>query len=195
MSGIVGGISLRSSGLVNTSSASDGQVFTGTGAGLPVGFESAVGGGKILQVLQSTKLDTSSTSSTSLADISGLSIAITPASGTKVLVLVDVKTSGDDSGSVTSLVRGSTEIYIATTIGSTPTGASTLTYEQHSSGIQSHAPIFLDTHGADGSTEITYKLQFKVPSGSSVVYVNRSRLAGASSATPASSITVMEYDA
>ena len=30
MSGIVGGINLRSSGLVNNSSASDGQGFTGT---------------------------------------------------------------------------------------------------------------------------------------------------------------------
>ncbi len=43
MSGIVGGINLRSSGLVNISSAADGQVFTGTGAGLPVGFEAAGG--------------------------------------------------------------------------------------------------------------------------------------------------------
>ena len=43
MSGIVGGINLRSSGLVNISSATDGQVFTGTGAGLPVGFEDAGG--------------------------------------------------------------------------------------------------------------------------------------------------------
>ena len=39
MSGIVGGINLRSSGLVNNSSAADGQVITGTGAGLPAGFE------------------------------------------------------------------------------------------------------------------------------------------------------------
>jgi len=45
MSGIVGGINLRSSGLINIGSASDGQVFTGTGAGLPVGFEAAAGGG------------------------------------------------------------------------------------------------------------------------------------------------------
>ena len=51
MSGIVGGMNLRSSGLVNNSSASDGQIFTGTGAGLPAGFEAAAGGGgKILQV-------------------------------------------------------------------------------------------------------------------------------------------------
>ena len=51
MSGIVGGINLRSSGLVNNSSATDGQVFTGTGAGLPAGFEAAAGGGKVLQIV------------------------------------------------------------------------------------------------------------------------------------------------
>ena len=51
MSGIVGGINLRSSGLVNISSATDGQVFTGTGAGLPVGFEAAAGGGKVQQIV------------------------------------------------------------------------------------------------------------------------------------------------
>jgi len=44
MSGIVGGINTRSSGLVNLGSASDGEVYTGTGAGLPVGFEAAGGG-------------------------------------------------------------------------------------------------------------------------------------------------------
>jgi hypothetical protein len=49
MSGIVGGINLRSSGLVNLGSASDGAIFTGTGAGLPVGFEAAAGGGGLWQ--------------------------------------------------------------------------------------------------------------------------------------------------
>ena len=53
MSGIVGGINLRSSGLVNISSASDGTVFTGTGVGLPVDFEAAAGGGYTSEALVS----------------------------------------------------------------------------------------------------------------------------------------------
>ena len=60
MSGIVGGINLRSSGLVNISSATDGQVFTGTGAGLPVGFEAAAGGGKVKQMVYTMVQTTSS---------------------------------------------------------------------------------------------------------------------------------------
>ena len=54
MSGIVGGINLRSSGLVNISSASDGQVFTGTGTGLPVGFEAIATAGITLGTEQAT---------------------------------------------------------------------------------------------------------------------------------------------
>ena len=45
MSGIVGGLSTRGSGQVNLGSAADGEVYTGTGAGLPVGFEETAGGG------------------------------------------------------------------------------------------------------------------------------------------------------
>ena len=45
MSGIVGGMNLRGSGVVGVA-ATDGQVFTGTGIGLPIGFESAAGGGE-----------------------------------------------------------------------------------------------------------------------------------------------------
>ena len=45
MSGIVGSINTRGSGITNLGSATDGQVFTGTGAGLPAGFEAAAGGG------------------------------------------------------------------------------------------------------------------------------------------------------
>ncbi len=38
------------------------------------------GGGKVLQVLSTTKSDTFSTSSTSFTDITGLSVSITPSS-------------------------------------------------------------------------------------------------------------------
>ena len=50
MSGITGGLNLRSSGIVNNSSATDGQVYTGTGAGLPVDHEAAAAGGTLLKM-------------------------------------------------------------------------------------------------------------------------------------------------
>ena len=45
MSGIVGSLNTRGSGLINIGSATDGQVFTGRGAGLPAGFEAVAAGG------------------------------------------------------------------------------------------------------------------------------------------------------
>mgnify|MGYP001303628442 CR=1 FL=1 len=67
MSGIVGSyFNTRGSGVV-AKLGTDGQVFTSTGAGLSQGFEAAAGGGKILQVLQTAKDDSFSTSSATLS--------------------------------------------------------------------------------------------------------------------------------
>jgi len=94
MSGIVGSLNTRGSGLINIGSATDGQVFTGTGAGLPVGFEAAAGGGKLLQVVFSNDCKVGyNTTSTTLADVTNTSDAtwetsITPAAtSSKILVL------------------------------------------------------------------------------------------------------------
>ena len=86
MSGIVGGINLRSSGLVNNSSASDGQVLTGTGAGLPAGFEAAAGGGKILQVVNAQEAATSTHTTTCASDDT-----IPQVSETNILLSLDIE--------------------------------------------------------------------------------------------------------
>ena len=73
-------------------------------------FASGVGG-KVLQVVSAAKTDTFSSSSTSLVDITGLSVAITPSStSNKVLIIVNCAVTGADAGIGFSIVRGSTEI-------------------------------------------------------------------------------------
>ena len=48
--------------------------------------------GKILQVKQTTKIDTFTTSSQSYTDVTGLSVSITPASSSnKILIILDIK--------------------------------------------------------------------------------------------------------
>ena len=94
MSGIVGSLNTRGSGLINIGSATDGQVFTGTGAGLPVGFEAVAGGGKILQVVSAIKTDTASSTSTTFADVSGLSVTTGTLASTSSRVLVIVSMVG-----------------------------------------------------------------------------------------------------
>ena len=59
-----------------TGNGSNGQVLTTNGSGVL----SFAQGGRILQVLQTTKTDTFSTNSTTYLDVTGLSVSITPSS-------------------------------------------------------------------------------------------------------------------
>mgnify|MGYP003643379867 FL=1 len=55
MSGIIGSINTRGSGLINAGSAADGQVLTGTGVGLPTGFEALAASGLTSKVSSFTR--------------------------------------------------------------------------------------------------------------------------------------------
>ena len=95
MSGIVGSyFNTRGSGVV-AKLGTDGQVFTSTGAGLSQGFETAAGGGKVLQVVQVYKTDvTTQAGGTNghnvFFDISGLTVTVTPTKASSKL-LIDLR--------------------------------------------------------------------------------------------------------
>jgi len=135
--------------------------------------------GKILQVVQTVKSDTTSREASGWADIAGMSVTIRPASGTKVLVHYSIQTSHTNGArfSHTKLVRDSTDIAIgdadgsrsrSTTAVGTPAGNGDYM-------IQNQTMIFLDTHGANGSTDVVYKLQWWIDDSSSqsAVFLNR----------------------
>ena len=66
---------------------------TGRGTGL---IKAAGGGGKVLQVVQTVKTDTDTTTSSSYADISGLSRTITPtAASSKILICCSFAVAND----------------------------------------------------------------------------------------------------
>ena len=95
MSGIVGSkLNIRGSGLV-AKLGTDGQLFTSSGAGVSQAFETAAGGGgKILQVVNAIKTDTSLIS-TSWTDISDLEVAITPSdTSSKIYINCNVMAGG-----------------------------------------------------------------------------------------------------
>ena len=156
-------------------------------------FASGVGG-KVLQVVSAAKTDTFSSSSTSLVDITGLSVAITPSStSNKVLIIVNCAVTGADAGIGFSIVRGSTEIYLGDANGSKSRfsmvgfyGTSSPT--QYAAG-SNHA-CFLDSPNTTSAT--TYKLQGKTRSGA--FYVNRTvyDTDNNNASRMPSSITVME---
>ena len=160
---------------------------------------SLIGGGKIGQVISTTKTDTFSSSSTSLTDITGLSAAITPsASDSKVLVLVSINVTitEDDRFFALQLLRGSTAISIGDA-ASSRTNASLFgvqgDYSGDTTNIHNKSIVFLDSPSTTSST--TYKMQGLAQSDSSPSFVvNRS--GGDADAVyggrTASSITLLE---
>ena len=142
--------------------------------------------GKILQVQQTAKTDTASTTSTSYVD-TGLSVSITPTStSSKILVLYNVIGSADiaNSGVQFRLLRGSTSVYTNDSGDKTFQGSSVNAF-----GYVGFAGQFLDSPSTTSAT--TYKFQF-LNSAGTTSYINRSQ--NGTQLSP-SSITVMEVAA
>ena len=183
-----------SSGSNNIVLASDGSTTISNLSG---------GVGKILQVKQAVKTDTSSysTGSSTLADsyfdITGLSVSLTPASGTKILVSYSVNVGGQSGyGQGLVLFRDSTQIYMGNADGNRPR-VSNFNLTLNNEDIETWAGMFLDTHGANGSTAVTYKLQMFVATPGYTSRINRAQTSGNSRyyGRCASNITVMEVAA
>ena len=70
------------------------------------------GSGRIIQVASTTKTDTTSTNSNSYVDISGMSVTLTPKSGTKCYVTYNIIIGGQSGGWTCGiqLLRDSTTI-------------------------------------------------------------------------------------
>ena len=155
---------------------------------LPAGM-----GGKILQVLQTTKTNTFSTSSQSFVDVTGLSVSITPSSSSsKILVIASLALGNNGTHSDARLMRDTTAI----AIGDASSNRTRSTFHLSSvsnTDIPTHSITWLDSPATTSAT--TYKMQVAVPYSSSyVIYVNRG--ADDSNASYSgrlvSSITVME---
>ena len=155
------------------------------------------GVGKVLQVVQTVKTDTTSTTSTSATDISGMSVAITPAAtSSKVLVFFDFQGSADQSSGQNyhiHLLRASSAIFQGDAASSrtrcTVNGA-----ESDGNGSSIHrSMMFLDSPSS--TSEQTYKLQWEIQSGT--FYMNREHQDSddANAARFVSQITVMEIGA
>jgi len=153
-------------------------------------------GGKILQVKQAVKLDSFSTTSTTLVDVTGLSVDITPsATSSKVLVRCSVAIA-NYSGNFAygQLVRGSTFLGEANAAGNRvrPTF---MFYQAFDTTINMQNYEFLDSPNTTSAT--TYKLQLRCAT-SGYAYVNRTYTDGNGVNTEprlSSTITVMEVAA
>ena len=129
--------------------------------------------GKVLQVVQAVKTDTFSTSSSTLADITGLSVTITPSSSSnKILVLVDLHIGYNVYAGIVHLLRGATKIY-AGDGGLNRCGLYSNIYQTDGLPQYSMIPVtgtFLDSPAT--TSALTYKIQM-LTSSSTTVYINR----------------------
>ena len=164
--------------------------LTGKTVTLPSGT-----GGKILQVVSTTKTDTFSTTSGSFTNVTGLAATITPSStSSKILVLVDVVVGWDNGATKVygRIARGSTGIGIGTpTGGYVQTGFEAFTNETYHSMPANLS--YLDSPSTTSAT--TYNVQIRPQSAGQSVHCNRSHGYRASTTydgTCASTITVME---
>jgi len=162
------------------------------------GLTSGTGiGGGIIQVKSTTKSDEFSTTSTSLVDVTGLSVTITPTrSDSKILVMATVNCGVDnDNFMYGQLLRDSTHIFRGDASGSRPR-RSFMYYNgatDSNEGMNATRTIIhMDEPATTGAT--TYKIQIQCATAGES-HVNRSERDNNASdfdARVASSITVME---
>ena len=145
----------------------------------------ALPAGSVLQVVQGTKLDSATTTSTAFGDITGLSVSITPRStANKILVLATLGSLSNTVGNNTiNLLRDSTTIAQPST-GTVP---GTINHYPSATGLAINSNIsWLDSPSSVSS--ITYKFQWKVDGGTG----NLNKHPTNANYNSVSSITVME---
>jgi hypothetical protein len=155
--------------------------------------------GSILQVIQTTKTNVFSTSSTTFVDVTGLSASITPSStSSKVLVLLtgSAGVNGAISGGI-KLVRGSTDIFQGdTTSGYTSvSGPNFYGGSADANNNESFSIVYLDSPTTTSS--VTYKAQVYAPQGGTLVLngLGSDIASQTYSMKSASSITLLEVSA
>jgi|TARA_R100000455_G_C6240848_1_gene99805 hypothetical protein len=164
-------------------------------AGVPSG-----GGGGIVQIKQTVKTDTFTSTSTSYTDVTGLTLNITPTStSSKIMIVCHINGEGDSSTqgyfALARVISSSTDntIYVGDSSSSRVRASLNMHINQNNE-CKNGTLMFLDSPNT--TNEITYKIQTKTQ-GSGTIYVGRSSLFqdSANSATLPCSITAMEVSA
>ena len=159
-------------------------------------------GGKILQVVQTSKTDTASTNSQTEADLITRTIQPTAASS-KILIFVDLKmgASSKSPDPQFMLYRDSTKVYHGDTAGNRLTGFfGGDEYDSYNNATWLQKQVsanYLDTPSYSLGDTLTYKIKWRIVDTSHTLYLNRT---GADNNAPAyhrsaSSLIAMEVAA
>ena len=175
------------SGAVGSTQLASTLDLTGKTVTLPSGT-----GGKVLQVVSTTKTDNFSTASTSFVDITGLSVSITPSStANKILIMVSTTlgTQNSQYSGYVNLTANGTSIYIGDARNSAISVSSTSTPYAFNTAEQ----ISFQYYYAPATTSaITFKIQAATQSGSQVRIGGSFNSDSAVCSSSPSTITLME---
>jgi hypothetical protein len=134
------------------------------------GLDAANNAGIGSNVVQTVKVDTFSTASTSFQSVTGLSVTITPSSATsKVLVIGTITTGGGTNGG-----QGAVQIYRDAVALDPSTGATynaTAVYNPDTSKSNYISVVLLDSPATTSAT--TYEWRLRTINASWTQYVNR----------------------
>ena len=160
--------------------------------------QAAGGGGKLLQVVSTTKTDTFTTTSGTYVDITGMSVSITPSnSANKILILVNLAIINSSASTryVFKLVRNSTDIGSGTGAGArVGVMAGDQTTAATGGFLGTMGGIHLDSPATTSAT--TYKVQtYAIDSGTIIVNRTMNDTDGSTYFRTSSSITAMEIAA
>ena len=162
-------------------------------AGVPTG-----GAGGIVQMKQTVKTDTFSTTSTSATDVTGMSVSITPTStSSKILITYNLRASCENIQMSFFLLRDSTTIYVGDAAGNRIQASSVIGGIVDPSSVnrtpQENIVFFIDSPAT--TSAITYKIQTQVNQGDGFVNRSRNDSNDVFRARVASSITAIEVSA
>ena len=132
--------------------------------------------GKILQVKQTVKTDTTSRGGSSgtdaLAAISGLSVDITPSATTsKIYIITNLKLSSTNCWARFQLRRGSTAIYTGNNTGLSITDTTSFIYLANQYQMFNINDNFLDSPNT--TSQITYQVYWGARTDSSAMFLNQ----------------------
>lgn len=132
--------------------------------------------GKILQVVQTTKEDNTSTTSTTFTDIPGMSCSITPSAATsKILVqgVVNWTPYGSSHGGLKLLHKIGSGSYNDTWKGNADGSRIQATYWTYGNTGENWAAPICFLHSPGTTEAITYKWQWTASTGGYTIYINR----------------------
>ena len=162
-------------------------------------IKAAGGGGKVLQVVSTTKTDTFSTLSATFVDVTGLTVSITPsATSSKVLVIASVvwtNVGGTGNHFFGRLMRDSTVLHVGTSVGTNRIPASFGGNTVNVNSTETSSINFLDSPSS--TSAIAYHIEARTQTAGAAVKVNQSN--NDSDSLPynrtASTVTAMEIGA